>query len=241
MHSTIQLVAGNLQDVTMIAARNSGQQLLTGEQVAQVISHSSCYGCMAPLVLGKVLLRKAVQRRWRQKTNSVLRFSSPDPISEIILIVCSHRLPTDLIMRQIPPNTVSMVRKILLLNHIVNWGTFGFANILGRSREEFYSYCGFLQSVLFLKPETEDSYESIQYYHAAFMEYMVDPGRSKNFYIYGDVVQELYQEMIQRLNDVHGSSKGMRQIIVVCLIELDQVHDRINASCQYHISPFKAP
>jgi len=143
-------------------------------------------------------------------------------------------------MRQIPPNTVSMVRKILLLNHIFERRAFILANILGRSREEFYSYCGFLQSVLFLKPETEDSYESIRYYHASFMEYMGDPGRSKDFCIYGDVLQELFQEMIQRLNDVHGSSKGMRQIIVVCLIELDQVHDRINTSYQYHISPFKA-
>ena len=44
-----------------------------------MISRSSCYGCTAPLVLGRVLLRKAVQSHWRQKTNSVLRFSSPDP------------------------------------------------------------------------------------------------------------------------------------------------------------------
>jgi len=126
----------------------------------------------------------------------------------------------------------------LLLDHTAALIVFELANILGRSREEFYSYCGFLQSVLFLVSGAD---ENIQYYHASFMEYMVDPGRSKDFCIYGDILQELYQEMIQRINDVHGSSKGMRQIIVVCLIELDQVHDRINTSYQYHISPFKAP
>jgi len=147
----------------------------------------------------------------------------------------------DLIMRQIPSDVVSTVLKILLLNHTAAWSVFRLANTLRLSRDEFDASCGFLQSVLFLKPETEDEYESIRYYHASFMEYMVDPGRSKDFWIYGDVVQELYQEMIQRLNDVHGSSKGMRHIIVVCMIELDQMHDRIDTSCQYHISPFKAP
>ena len=147
----------------------------------------------------------------------------------------------DFIMHQIPPNVVSTVLKILLLDHTATLSVFELANTLGLSRDEFDASCGFLQSVLFLKPETEDEYESIQYYHASFMEYMEVPGRSKDFCIYGDVKQELYQEMIQRLNDVHGSSKGMRKIIVVCLIELDQVHDRIDTSCQYHISPFKAP
>ena len=147
----------------------------------------------------------------------------------------------DLIMRQIPPNVVSMVRKILLLDDIVAWDALRLANSLGRSREEFYSSCGFLQSVLFLKPdENEHSTERIHYYHASFMEYVENPEQSKDFWIYGDVLQELYQEMIQRLNDVHGSSKGMRQITVVCLIELDQMHGRIDTSCQYHISPFGA-
>ena len=113
-------------------------------------------------------------------------------------------------MRQIPSEVVSTVLKILLLDHTVTWSVFQLANTLGLSQDEFDASCGFLQPVLFLNPETEDSYESIRYYHASFMEYMEDPGRSKNFCIYGDVVQELSQEMIQRLNDVHGSSKGMR-------------------------------
>jgi len=52
---------------------DSRQELRTTIKLAaQVISHSSCYGCMAPLVLGRVLSRKAVQSHWRQKTNSVL-------------------------------------------------------------------------------------------------------------------------------------------------------------------------
>ena len=124
----------------------------------------------------------------------------------------------DLIMRQIPPNFVSMVRKILLLDDIVAWDALRLANSLGRSREEFYSSCGFLQSVLFLAPgENVHETEHIYYYHASFMEYMENPEQSKNFCIYGDVLQELYQEIIQRLNDVHASSKGMRQII--CMLD----------------------
>ena len=128
----------------------------------------------------------------------------------------------DLIMRQIPSDVVSTVRKILLsdtrglgsllsLDRRGSPSAFRLGNFLGLSQEEFYSYCGFLQSVLFLAPD-EDRYKTdhIHYYHASFMEYMEDPRRSKDFCIYGDVVQELYQEIIQRLNDVHGSSKGMR-------------------------------
>ena len=121
----------------------------------------------------------------------------------------------DLIMGQIPPNVVPMVRKILLLNHTAARSVFGLANTLGLSQEQFYASCGFLQSVLFLKPLEEP----IRYYHSSFMEYMEDPRRSKDFCIYGDVVQELYQEMIQRLNEIHASSKGMRQIVVVRLIQ----------------------
>jgi len=120
----------------------------------------------------------------------------------------------DLIMGQVPPNVVPMVRKILLLHHTVSRNVFRLANILGLFREEFYASCGFLKSVLFLKPLEEP----IRYYHSSFMEYTEDPRRSKYFCIYGDVVQELYQEMIQRLNDTHESSQGMIKIIVLCLI-----------------------
>ena len=67
------------------------------------------------------------------------------------------------------------------------------------------------------------------------MEYMEDPGRSKDFCIYGDVVQELDQEMIQRLNDRYEVNHS-------CMSDsIGPVHDRIDTSCQYHISPFKAP
>ena len=121
----------------------------------------------------------------------------------------------DLIMDQIPPNVVPMVRKILLLHHTVSRNVFRLANILGLFREEFYASCGFLQSVLFLETDGD---ERIRYYYSSFMEYMEDPRRSKDFCIHGDVVQELYQEMIQRLNDTHESSQGMMKIIVLCLI-----------------------
>ena len=66
------------------------------------------------------------------------------------------------------------------------------------------------------------------------MEYMEDPGRSKDFWIYGDVVQELDQEMIQQLNDRYEVNHS-------CMSDsIGPVHDRINTSCQYHISPLEA-
>ena len=77
----------------------------------------------------------------------------------------------DLIMDQIPPNVVPMVRKILLLHHTVSRNVFRLANILGLFREEFYASCGFLQSVLFLETDGD---ERIRYYYSSFMEYMED-------------------------------------------------------------------
>ncbi|KAJ3559912.1 hypothetical protein NP233_g11144 [Leucocoprinus birnbaumii] len=126
----------------------------------------------------------------------------------------------DLIMRQIPANVISTIRKILLLNSV--YGTYvaqvnhicELANILGLTREGFFAACDFLQSVLSLK-DHEHKGKTFHFYHTSFMEYMSHPERSTVFWIYGDCLEELQQEVIRRINDVHSRSKGNTPVTII--------------------------
>ena len=131
----------------------------------------------------------------------------------------------DLIMRQIPPDVILTVRKILLLDTISTNRPTSFERgkstthlrqpiyiyCLELSYEELDSCCGHLQSVLSV-PKSSDGIPGqiyhvyISYYHASFMEYMRDPKRSKDFCVFGDAVQEVYQEIVQRLNSMRALS-----------------------------------
>ncbi|KAJ3561232.1 hypothetical protein NP233_g10318 [Leucocoprinus birnbaumii] len=136
-----------------------------------------------------------------------------------------RRLPTasldslyKLILQQIPTQVVLTIRKILLLNKIFppreskDNHVLELANILGLTREEFYAACGFLQSVLFLR---DFSYHGtvINFYHTSFMDYMEDPKRSQNECIYGNCLEELRQELLQRINNVHAHSPGKTPVV----------------------------
>jgi len=126
----------------------------------------------------------------------------------------------DLIMRQIPPDVILTVRKILLLDTISTNRPTSFERgksttnlrqpiyiyCLELSYEELDSCCGHLQSVLSVLKSSDGIPGQISYYHASFMEYMRDPARSKDFCVFGDVVQEVYQEIVRRLDSIHASS-----------------------------------
>ena len=126
----------------------------------------------------------------------------------------------DLIMRQIPPDVILAVRKILLLDTISTNRPTSFERgksttnlrhpiyiyCLELSYEELDSCCGHLQSVLSVLKSSDGIPGQISYYHASFMEYMRDPARSKNFCVFGDVVQEVYQEIVQKLNSIRALS-----------------------------------
>lgn len=110
-----------------------------------------------------------------------------------------------LMFHQLTPKNVMIMRKILLLNSVY-YEEFDkvheMANVLGLSKEQFRTACGFLSSVLHF----DLAGSNIQFYHASFMEFMEDRRRSQALFIYGDSLTELQQEIIERLNAVHACS-----------------------------------
>ncbi|KAJ3566391.1 hypothetical protein NP233_g7036 [Leucocoprinus birnbaumii] len=119
----------------------------------------------------------------------------------------------DLIMEQIPSHVLPTAHKILLLQSTFtdmlrsdqrDLEALVIVNLLRLSIEEFSAACNFLQSVLFVA--SSDQGWHIQFYHASFMEYALDPGRSKQFCIVEDSLESLRLEVIERVNSVHGCS-----------------------------------
>jgi hypothetical protein len=119
------------------------------------------------------------------------------------------------LLQQLPSAIVSRVRKILLLNRIYYVPlanlTVELAYALGLPQEEFEAACGFLQSVLYLVKSDHSSHSGtvIKFYHASFMEFMDDEKRSGFFCIYGDCVEELRQEVVDRFNKVHDQIRSL--------------------------------
>ncbi|KAJ3566394.1 hypothetical protein NP233_g7037 [Leucocoprinus birnbaumii] len=115
----------------------------------------------------------------------------------------------DLIVEQIPSDILLTARKILLLRDFVPeaFEILSIAHILQLSTEELSAACSFLQSVLFIANK-EGHPSHIQFYHASFMEYARDPQRSKEFCIYGDILESVRLEVIERVNAVHSRSAG---------------------------------
>jgi hypothetical protein len=112
------------------------------------------------------------------------------------------------LLQRLSSTIISRVRKILLLNRHYSGHRsqlVELACILGLPQEEFTAACGFLQSVLYL--EVDGSYghtgTNIKFYHASFLEFMVDQGRSKDLCIYGDCFAELQRELIDQIHKVH--------------------------------------
>jgi hypothetical protein len=127
--------------------------------------------------------------------------------------------PMDLLyhflLKQLPSTIISRVRKILLLNRLY-WRshfntTVELAYALGLRQEEFAAACGFLQSVLYLGESDDIRYPGtlIKFYHASFMEFMEDEERSGGFCIYGDCVEKLRQEVVDRINKVHDQIRPL--------------------------------
>ncbi|KAJ3561667.1 hypothetical protein NP233_g10056 [Leucocoprinus birnbaumii] len=113
-----------------------------------------------------------------------------------------------MIMKDIPPQTMSQVQEILLLNrvysdHSVN-KVIEIANMLELSEQEFRKACSFLHSVLYL--ETANSLPTeVKFYHSSFMDFLEDPGASEGFYLYGACLEGLQHRITTRLNRIHSS------------------------------------
>jgi hypothetical protein len=116
------------------------------------------------------------------------------------------------IMQQIPSNVISTVQKILLLNQVfgdrnLSHKAFRMASALDLSKQQFQAACGFIQSVLLFDMASDS--QPIAFYHASFMEYMVNPERSREFCIYHEHLEELQLDITRRINQAHSRSTSM--------------------------------
>jgi len=162
--------------------------------------------------------------------STVIRFvderNSSGPIDQLclILLIPSHAASSadfdhplsaldlfyTLIIRSVPSKILLTIQKILLLHdvtpclglssHYIPKQIFLIANGLGLSESRFLNACAALRSVLEFCPE------AIKFYHASFMDFLKDPRRSKEFCIYGDCLDTVRQELLERLNHVHAQS-----------------------------------
>ncbi|KAJ3562148.1 hypothetical protein NP233_g9756 [Leucocoprinus birnbaumii] len=122
----------------------------------------------------------------------------------------------NLIVEQIPSHVLPTALKILLLQHMImnkfdgnkrGLRIFVVANILRLRIEVFSAACSFLPSVLFIVND-QGHPSHIQFYHASFMEYAQNPQRSGKFCIWGDCLEDLRLEVIERVSSVHSCSSG---------------------------------
>ncbi|KAJ3555396.1 hypothetical protein NP233_g12221 [Leucocoprinus birnbaumii] len=110
----------------------------------------------------------------------------------------------NLIMDQIPPEVASTVSKILLfkaLNPARDFKLFeilAITNILQLTIEEFMTACDFLQSVLFVQND-EGHPSEIAFYHASFMEFVQSSERSGRYCIFGEPLEDLQPEVVNRV------------------------------------------
>ncbi|KAF9440575.1 hypothetical protein P691DRAFT_93416 [Macrolepiota fuliginosa MF-IS2] len=132
---------------------------------------------------------------------------SVHPLSELDLFYT-------LIMRRVPPGILPRILAILLFvtlikrdelvseSHIKLTLTPWIANMMGLSELQCRNACGSLHSVLKL-----DSSLGIKFYHASFMDFLLDPSRSGEFCIFLRL-DSLRLELLQRSKDVHSRSIG---------------------------------
>jgi hypothetical protein len=138
------------------------------------------------------------------------------------------------LLQQLPSTIVSRIRKLLLLSTLyymsyVNMGV-ELANALGLPQEEFEAACGFLHAVLYLGESDYPRHSGtvIKFYHSSFMEFMEDATRSAEFCIYGDCVEKLRQEVMDRINKVHNQIRSLGRSGL-----LSTTHSRIIESDNY--------
>ncbi|KAF5353454.1 hypothetical protein D9756_008142 [Leucocoprinus leucothites] len=110
-----------------------------------------------------------------------------------------------LIMQRIPLRLRTTVRKILLLYSLCNLVPVDIANILGLSAEQFCHACASIQSVMELQ-DTRLAFMKIHFYHASFLDFMMDPGRSEELCICGDFLIGYRRELLAWLHEACSRS-----------------------------------
>ncbi|KAF5345079.1 hypothetical protein D9756_011172 [Leucocoprinus leucothites] len=133
-----------------------------------------------------------------------------------------------LIMQRIPPKLLETARTILLLRDFdLLWMPL-IADYSFLSEEQFLGVCAYLRSVgsLNLPNGSVGGILGIcfDFHHASFLDFLKDPGRSKELCIYGSFLHEFRQKVLSRLHEtyLYGSQKDMikRGVLLDLLILL---------------------
>lgn len=162
--------------------------------------------------------------------STVVRFigeqNSPGPANQLHAVLAPRPDNTDtdhplseldrfymLIMQRVPSKVLLTVQKILLLDSLPSTSFLPVhlqvplsANIFNLPETEVRHACAFLRSVLEFEPQSR---VKIKYYHVSFVEFLQDPKRSKEFCVYGDCLDNIRQDLLERLNVIHSRSIGV--------------------------------
>ncbi|KAJ3562726.1 hypothetical protein NP233_g9396 [Leucocoprinus birnbaumii] len=113
------------------------------------------------------------------------------------------------IVRRVPPNALTILRKILILCIVHNQlRTTNYISLLLRlPLNQVNRICGFIQSVVSVDPETD--YSRLRFYHASFLDFMKDPARSNELCIYGNLLAEVRRTYLGWLHEMCSSTKDI--------------------------------
>ncbi|KAJ3571722.1 hypothetical protein NP233_g3569 [Leucocoprinus birnbaumii] len=120
-----------------------------------------------------------------------------------------------LIITRIPPKIRTTVRKILLIDHINKVPDFSqylaeeFPIILGLDDEQYRHSCTFMQSVMYF-----GEHGLLRFYHASFLDFMIDPKRSKELCILGAFLNDYRNELLDWLHEVCSRSIDSSHIVL---------------------------
>ncbi|KAJ3557769.1 hypothetical protein NP233_g11659 [Leucocoprinus birnbaumii] len=126
--------------------------------------------------------------------------SSPHPLSPLDLLYT-------LILERLHPNRVKAVQLVLLANYLHLESDIYFtqttpatvcANLLGHSQEDFLIICRSLHTVM----QFVDVERGLEFYHASFMDFMMEPSRSREYCIWPSIPQ-LLRMVVKYFESVH--------------------------------------
>ncbi|KAF9442635.1 hypothetical protein P691DRAFT_810315 [Macrolepiota fuliginosa MF-IS2] len=109
-----------------------------------------------------------------------------------------------LIMERVPPKWLQTVLRILLATRMPNIdNAVANANLLQLSESQFRNACRSLHSVMTIN---NNSPPVLYFYHASFLDFLGDPARSKQFWIWSDCAARLLDEVMLRFDKVQVTS-----------------------------------
>ncbi|KAJ3560964.1 hypothetical protein NP233_g10493 [Leucocoprinus birnbaumii] len=134
-----------------------------------------------------------------------------------------------LIMQCVPAHFLKMIQRIILL-HSLGYTVPRIENILCISEEQLCRHCVFIQSVMELRVSTLNlkSRNSLilHFYHASFIDYLVNKKRSGDMCIHGDFLIRWQKELLEWLHFVYSHTTDPSRLVFPASITLPAEFER---------------